>query len=157
MLTKDMAKELSATSAHECLFIDFLSQEEPKKVSEALKHSGWVDAMQEELNQFAINKVWTLVPAPYGKTIITKNRYRITHGFGSRIDDDIMARFSSSITTWSLLSLRFKRWLAYFQGKLIVNMFNHLHVPLKRKCSQVAYLQMTLLDDYKKGKKIRDL
>ncbi|GJW83073.1 hypothetical protein Tco_0156218 [Tanacetum coccineum] len=38
-----------------------------------------------------------------------------THGFGSRIDDDIMACFSSSIiATWSLLSLRFKRWLAYF-------------------------------------------
>ncbi|GKC78907.1 retrovirus-related pol polyprotein from transposon TNT 1-94 [Tanacetum coccineum] len=28
------------------------------------------NAMQEELNQFARNKVWTLVPAPYGKTII---------------------------------------------------------------------------------------
>ncbi|GKF62580.1 hypothetical protein Tco_0182634 [Tanacetum coccineum] len=49
--------------------IDFLSEEEPKKVSEALKHPGWVDAMQDELNQFARNKVWTLVPAPYGKTI----------------------------------------------------------------------------------------
>ncbi|GKA34994.1 retrovirus-related pol polyprotein from transposon TNT 1-94 [Tanacetum coccineum] len=50
--------------------IDFLSKEEPKKVFKALKHPGWVDAMQEELNQFAKNKVWTLVPAPYGKTII---------------------------------------------------------------------------------------
>ncbi|GJR75382.1 retrovirus-related pol polyprotein from transposon TNT 1-94 [Tanacetum coccineum] len=50
--------------------IDFLSEEEPKKVSKALKHPGWVDAMQDELNQFARNKVWTLVPAPYGKTII---------------------------------------------------------------------------------------
>ncbi|GJV97490.1 hypothetical protein Tco_1549067 [Tanacetum coccineum] len=30
--------------------VDFLSEEEPKKVSEALKHPGWVDAMQEELN-----------------------------------------------------------------------------------------------------------
>ncbi|GKA22620.1 retrovirus-related pol polyprotein from transposon TNT 1-94, partial [Tanacetum coccineum] len=29
-----------------------------------------VDAMKDELNQFAKNKVWTLVPAPYGKTII---------------------------------------------------------------------------------------
>ncbi|GJS37968.1 retrovirus-related pol polyprotein from transposon TNT 1-94 [Tanacetum coccineum] len=27
--------------------VDFLSNEEPKKVSEALKHPGWVDAMQE--------------------------------------------------------------------------------------------------------------
>ncbi|GJW48668.1 retrovirus-related pol polyprotein from transposon TNT 1-94 [Tanacetum coccineum] len=71
MLTRAMAKELSAASAHECLFVDFLSEEEPKKVSEALKHPGWVDAMQDELNQFARNKVWTLVPAPYGKTIIS--------------------------------------------------------------------------------------
>ncbi|GJV84361.1 retrovirus-related pol polyprotein from transposon TNT 1-94 [Tanacetum coccineum] len=55
---------------HECLFINFFSEEEPKKVSEALKHPGWVDAMQDELNQFARNKVWTLVPVPYGKTII---------------------------------------------------------------------------------------
>ncbi|GKC49598.1 retrovirus-related pol polyprotein from transposon TNT 1-94 [Tanacetum coccineum] len=57
MLTRAMAKQLSATSAHECLFVDFFSKEEPKKVSEALKHHGWVDAMQDELNQFARNKV----------------------------------------------------------------------------------------------------
>ncbi|GJZ17645.1 retrovirus-related pol polyprotein from transposon TNT 1-94 [Tanacetum coccineum] len=54
---EDNAKELSATSAHECLFVDFLSKEEPKKVTEALKHPGWVDAMQEKLNQFTRNKV----------------------------------------------------------------------------------------------------
>ncbi|GJU88940.1 retrovirus-related pol polyprotein from transposon TNT 1-94 [Tanacetum coccineum] len=69
MLTRAMGRELSAASAHECLFVDFLS-EEPKKVYEALKHRGWVDAMQDKLNQFAKNKVWTLFPAPYGKTII---------------------------------------------------------------------------------------
>ncbi|GJS15334.1 hypothetical protein Tco_0409806 [Tanacetum coccineum] len=50
MLTRAMAKQLSAASAHECLFVDFLSEEEPKKISEALKHPGWVDAMQDELN-----------------------------------------------------------------------------------------------------------
>ncbi|GKD11906.1 retrovirus-related pol polyprotein from transposon TNT 1-94 [Tanacetum coccineum] len=32
MLTQDMAKELSAALAHECLFVDFLFVEEPKKV-----------------------------------------------------------------------------------------------------------------------------
>ncbi|GJZ75137.1 retrovirus-related pol polyprotein from transposon TNT 1-94 [Tanacetum coccineum] len=56
MLTKSMAKQLSAALAHKCLFLDFLSEEEPKKVSEALKHTGWVDAMQDELNQFSRNK-----------------------------------------------------------------------------------------------------
>ncbi|GJR70171.1 retrovirus-related pol polyprotein from transposon TNT 1-94 [Tanacetum coccineum] len=70
MLTRAMAKQLSVASAHKCLFVDFLSEEEPKKVSEALKHLRWVDAMQDELNQFDRNKVCTLVPAPYGKTII---------------------------------------------------------------------------------------
>ncbi|GJS47069.1 retrovirus-related pol polyprotein from transposon TNT 1-94 [Tanacetum coccineum] len=70
MLTRAMTKQLSAASAHECLFIDFISEEEPKKVSEALKHPGWVNSMQDELNQFVRNKVWTLVPTPYGKTII---------------------------------------------------------------------------------------
>ncbi|GJU38124.1 hypothetical protein Tco_1186478 [Tanacetum coccineum] len=38
MLTRAMAKELGEASAHECLFVDFLSEEEPKKVSEALQH-----------------------------------------------------------------------------------------------------------------------
>ncbi|GJW71564.1 retrovirus-related pol polyprotein from transposon TNT 1-94 [Tanacetum coccineum] len=70
MLTRAMAKELSAASAHECLFVEFLFEKEPKKVAKALKHPGRVDSMQDELNQFARNKVWTLVPAPYGKTII---------------------------------------------------------------------------------------
>nr|GEU70359.1 hypothetical protein [Tanacetum cinerariifolium] len=65
MLTRAMAKELSEPLAHECLFVDFISKEEPKKVSKVLQHPGWVDAMQDELNQFAKNKVWTLVPAPY--------------------------------------------------------------------------------------------
>ncbi|GJV06633.1 retrovirus-related pol polyprotein from transposon TNT 1-94 [Tanacetum coccineum] len=39
-LTRVKAKQLSAASAHECLFVDFLSEKEPKKVSDALKHPG---------------------------------------------------------------------------------------------------------------------
>ncbi|GJZ98103.1 retrovirus-related pol polyprotein from transposon TNT 1-94 [Tanacetum coccineum] len=50
MLTRSMAANLITASASECLFANFLSEIEPKKVSKALKHSGWVDAMQEELN-----------------------------------------------------------------------------------------------------------
>ncbi|GKD65029.1 retrovirus-related pol polyprotein from transposon TNT 1-94, partial [Tanacetum coccineum] len=51
--TKDVKGMLTrsiATSASEYLFAKFLSEIEPKKASEALKHPGWVDAMQEELN-----------------------------------------------------------------------------------------------------------
>ncbi|GKC18540.1 hypothetical protein Tco_1020690 [Tanacetum coccineum] len=44
MLTRSMATKLTAASASGCLFVDFLSEIEPKKVSKALKHPGWVDA-----------------------------------------------------------------------------------------------------------------
>ncbi|GJR67053.1 hypothetical protein Tco_0013118 [Tanacetum coccineum] len=39
---------------HHCLFACFLSQNEPKNISEALENKSWVDAMQEELLQFKI-------------------------------------------------------------------------------------------------------
>ncbi|GJV95024.1 retrovirus-related pol polyprotein from transposon TNT 1-94 [Tanacetum coccineum] len=68
--TKSRIRELDAASAHECLYVNFLSEIEPKKLIKALEEEGWVIAMQEELNQFERNKVWTLVPKPLGKTII---------------------------------------------------------------------------------------
>ncbi|GJV06486.1 retrovirus-related pol polyprotein from transposon TNT 1-94 [Tanacetum coccineum] len=43
---------------------------EPKRLCEDLEEEDWVLAITEELNQFERNKVWTLVPKPYGKTII---------------------------------------------------------------------------------------
>ncbi|GJW80179.1 ribonuclease H-like domain-containing protein [Tanacetum coccineum] len=55
-----------------CLFACFLSQNEPKKISEALEDESWVDAMQEELLQFKIQKVWVLVDLPYRKKAIGK-------------------------------------------------------------------------------------
>ncbi|GKB17113.1 ribonuclease H-like domain-containing protein [Tanacetum coccineum] len=39
-----------------CLFVCFLSQEEPKKVIHALKDPSWIEAMQEELLQFKNKK-----------------------------------------------------------------------------------------------------
>ncbi|GJW35096.1 putative ribonuclease H-like domain-containing protein [Tanacetum coccineum] len=60
-----------------CLFACFLSQNEPKKISEALEDESWIDAMQEELLQFKIQKVWILVDLPHGKKAIgTKWVYR---------------------------------------------------------------------------------
>ncbi|GKB96843.1 retrovirus-related pol polyprotein from transposon TNT 1-94 [Tanacetum coccineum] len=68
--TRSRIRESDAASASECLCVNFLSEIEPKKLIEALEEEGWIIAMQEELNQFERNKVWTLVPKPYGKTII---------------------------------------------------------------------------------------
>nr|GFB25587.1 hypothetical protein [Tanacetum cinerariifolium] len=50
-----------------CLFSCFLSQVEPKKIFNALQDPSWVEAMQEELLQFKIQNVWTLVDCTKGE------------------------------------------------------------------------------------------
>ncbi|GJX10248.1 putative ribonuclease H-like domain-containing protein, partial [Tanacetum coccineum] len=47
-----------------------LDQEEPKKVIYALKDPSWIEAMQEEILQFKLQEVWTLVDLPKGKRAI---------------------------------------------------------------------------------------
>nr|GEY53253.1 hypothetical protein [Tanacetum cinerariifolium] len=49
---------------HTCMFACFLSQEEPKRVYQALKDPSWIEARQEELLQFKMQKVWILVDLP---------------------------------------------------------------------------------------------
>ncbi|GJY12181.1 retrovirus-related pol polyprotein from transposon TNT 1-94 [Tanacetum coccineum] len=43
---------------------------EPKNIKEAIQDESWTMAMQEELNQFKTNDVWSLVPPPDNQTII---------------------------------------------------------------------------------------
>nr|GFA69324.1 copia protein [Tanacetum cinerariifolium] len=51
--------------------------EEPKRVYQALKDPSWIEAMQEELLQFKMQKVWILVDLPHEKRAIgTKWVYR---------------------------------------------------------------------------------
>jgi hypothetical protein len=63
--------------ANLCLFSCFLSQIEPKNITKALDDSSWVEAMQEELLQFKLQKVWILVDLPKGfRAIGTKWVFR---------------------------------------------------------------------------------
>nr|GEU83449.1 retrovirus-related Pol polyprotein from transposon TNT 1-94 [Tanacetum cinerariifolium] len=55
---------------HTCMSACFLSQEEPKRVHQALKDPSWIEAIQEELLQFKMQKVWVLVDLPHGKRAI---------------------------------------------------------------------------------------
>ncbi|GJS19977.1 hypothetical protein Tco_0448609 [Tanacetum coccineum] len=43
---------------------------EPKKVIQALQDPSWIEAMQEELLQFKLQQVWTLMDLPHGKKAI---------------------------------------------------------------------------------------
>jgi hypothetical protein len=49
---------------------------EPFKVEETLQDPGWVLAMQEELNNFKRNEVWSLVPHPKQNVVGTKCVFR---------------------------------------------------------------------------------
>nr|GEV94577.1 putative ribonuclease H-like domain-containing protein [Tanacetum cinerariifolium] len=55
---------------HTCMFSCFLSQEELERVHQALKDPRWIEAIQEELLQFKMQKVWVLVDLPYEKRAI---------------------------------------------------------------------------------------
>nr|GFB19787.1 hypothetical protein [Tanacetum cinerariifolium] len=56
--------QINDEDSHTCMFACFLSQEEPKRVHQALKDPSWIEAMQEELLQFKMQKVWVLVDLP---------------------------------------------------------------------------------------------
>ncbi|GJS32923.1 putative ribonuclease H-like domain-containing protein [Tanacetum coccineum] len=58
------------TDFQHCMFACFLSQVEPRSVAQALEDPSWVDAMQEEMQQFKFQNVWVLVDLPEGKYAI---------------------------------------------------------------------------------------
>ena len=51
-------------------YVCYTSFIEPKNVKEAFSDEFWVIAMQEELEQFVRNDVWTLVPRPKDSSVI---------------------------------------------------------------------------------------
>nr|GEY20937.1 hypothetical protein [Tanacetum cinerariifolium] len=50
------------------------TRKEPKRVHQALKGPSWIEAMQEELLQFKMQKVLVLVDLPHGKRAIVKQK-----------------------------------------------------------------------------------
>nr|GEW59645.1 hypothetical protein [Tanacetum cinerariifolium] len=74
IVIKDQGRlsQMLGNDFHTCIFAYFLSQEEPKRVHQALKDPSWIESMQEELLQFKMQKVWVLVDLPYIKRAIEK-------------------------------------------------------------------------------------
>jgi hypothetical protein len=73
----------------------FDSSIEPFRVQEALLDLDWVLAMQEELNNFKRNEVWTLVPRPKQNVVGTKWVFRNKqdeHGVVTRNKARLMAK-----------------------------------------------------------------
>ncbi|GJT12720.1 retrovirus-related pol polyprotein from transposon TNT 1-94 [Tanacetum coccineum] len=62
---KQLEKRRDMCSSHE-----FLTHVEPKTYKQALEHSCWIEAMQEEIHEFERLDVWILVPYPDNILII---------------------------------------------------------------------------------------
>jgi hypothetical protein len=74
----DISKGVTTRSrlANFCEHYSFVSSIEPFRIEEALQDPNWVLAMQEELNNFNRNKVWSLVPRPKQNVVGTKWVFR---------------------------------------------------------------------------------
>jgi hypothetical protein len=74
----DISKGVTTRSrlATFCEHYSFVSYIKPFRVEEALQDLDWVLAMQEELNNFKRNEVWSLVPRPKQNIVGTKWVFR---------------------------------------------------------------------------------
>jgi hypothetical protein len=74
----DISKGVTTRSrlANFCEHYSFVSSIEPFRVEEALQDPDWVLAMQEQLNNFKRNEVWSLVPRPKQNVVGTKWVFR---------------------------------------------------------------------------------
>ncbi|GJS11764.1 ribonuclease H-like domain-containing protein [Tanacetum coccineum] len=122
------------------------------KIQEALEDKSWVDAMQEELLQFKIQKVWVLVDLPYGKKaigtkwvyrnkkdergVVVRNKARLVSGHSypngcgevaflyGKIDEE------DELISWQCKKAR-PLWLLYYRSRIfcadvLEGRFNHI-------------------------------
>ncbi|GJX48441.1 putative ribonuclease H-like domain-containing protein [Tanacetum coccineum] len=67
---EQIIKDLNSAPQTRRMTKNLEEREEPKKVIHALKDPSWIEAMHEELLQFKLQEVWTLVDLPNGKRAI---------------------------------------------------------------------------------------
>jgi hypothetical protein len=93
----DISKGVT-TRSHLANFCDhyyFVSSIEPFRIEEALQDPNWVLAMQEELNNFKRNEIWSLVPRPKQNVVGTKWVFRYKqdeHGVVTRNKARLVAK-----------------------------------------------------------------
>ncbi|GKB94230.1 retrovirus-related pol polyprotein from transposon TNT 1-94, partial [Tanacetum coccineum] len=69
-----------------CYYDAFLTTIEPKTYKDALTQSCWIEAMQEELNEFELLEVWELVPRPDKVMVITLKKIYKSFALVARLE-----------------------------------------------------------------------
>jgi hypothetical protein len=84
-----------------CEHSSFVSSIEPFRVEEALQDPDWVLAMQEDINNFKRNEVWSLVPRPKQNVVGTKwvfHNKQDEHGVVTRNKTRLVAKGYAQVT-----------------------------------------------------------
>jgi hypothetical protein len=98
----DIKKGVTTRShvANFCQYYSFVSSIEPFKIEDALCYPDWMVAMQEELNNFKRNQVWSLVERPKQNVVGTKWIFRNKqdeHGVVTRNKARLVAKDYSQV------------------------------------------------------------
>jgi hypothetical protein len=91
-------------------YYSFVFSFEPFKVEDALRDLDWVVAMQEELNNFKHNEVWSLVERPKKTIVGTKWEFRNKqdeHGVVTRNKARLVAKGYHKLKVWISIKLLF--------------------------------------------------
>ncbi|GJV31687.1 retrovirus-related pol polyprotein from transposon TNT 1-94 [Tanacetum coccineum] len=131
--TRSRIRDSRAASAHECLYVNFLSEIEPKKLIEALEEEGWIITMQEELNQFERNK-----NKMDEHEVVVKNKARlVAQGYNQQEGIDYDETFAPVARLEAI-----KIFLAYaaYMGFVVFQM-DVKSAFLNRKISEEVYVQ----------------
>ncbi|GJS77931.1 putative ribonuclease H-like domain-containing protein [Tanacetum coccineum] len=119
-----------------CLFACFLSQFEPRKVSEALEDGSWVEAMQEELLQFKLQQVWVLVDLPMVAKLIG-------HKTEEGIDYDEVYKIKQNKEGIFIYQ---DKYVAEILMKFDLCMSKLLSLPMETKLPLTNYEEVLMLD-----------
>jgi hypothetical protein len=100
----DISKGVTTRSrlANFCEHYSFVSSIEPFRVEKGLQNPDWVLAMQEELNNFKRNEVWSLVPRPKQNVVGTKwvfHNKQDEHGVVTRNKGRLVAKCYAQVAT----------------------------------------------------------
>nr|GEX65829.1 retrovirus-related Pol polyprotein from transposon TNT 1-94 [Tanacetum cinerariifolium] len=147
MLNKAMAKELSAASAHECLFVDSLSEEEPKKMKEEVYVK---QPSRFESNEF-LDHVCKLDKALYGLKQAPRAWYETLSTFLTEYkfvrDSDYAGcnmHGKSTSGAYQLLGGKLMCWSAKKQRSVAMSLAEVKHVAATRCCANILWMKIQL-------------
>nr|GEW22618.1 putative ribonuclease H-like domain-containing protein [Tanacetum cinerariifolium] len=138
-------EEKTHKDLYTCLFACFLSQEEPKMITSTLKDPAWVEAMQEELLQFHLQKKFKYATVKPASTPMDKEKTLLKDSNGDDVDVHLYRSMIGSLMylTSSRPDIMF---VCKKETMVATSTIEAKYVAAASCCCQVLWIQNQLLD-----------